>query len=171
MHARHTHISDSAEHNAGRQSGAQDTGGRAHTQSTIQTQGAMRLNQAASGHTQQKAASPEPSTPTQTAPEDQGMPEVEANIRYSQHQLSVPLTTGPVRAECSSSPSRLATAARSGEEQVHRTTAPDQSTGDPQRSQNPFQHTNYSDRATEYSANATLTCRRTPSPDRPEYST
>ena len=136
----------------------------------------MERNQANSGHTQRRAAAPEPSTPTQTAPrpsspEDQRMPEVEANVRYSQHQICVPLITGPVRAECSSSTSRRATAAGSCEEQVHKTTAPDRPTGDPQQSQHPSQHTDYSDRATDYSANATSTCRQTPSPDRPEYST
>ena len=85
--------------------------------------------------------------------------------------MCVPLITGPVRAECSSNTSRPATTARSGEQQVHRTTTPDRRTEDPQRGQNPSRHTDYRDRAIEYSANATSTCRWTPSPDSTGYST
>ena len=99
------------------------------------------------------------------------MPEVEANVRYRQHQMSVPLITGPVHAEYSSSTSRPAASVCSGEQQVHSTTTPERPTGDPHRRQNPSQRTDYSDRATVYSANATSTGRRTPSPDHTEYST
>ena len=174
LHAKHTHISDSADHNTRTGSGTQDTGGRAHTQHTTQTQGETDRNQANSGHTQQRASSPEPSTPRRTAlrpssPEDQGMPEAEANVRYSQHQICVPLITDCVRAECSSSTSRPATTACSSEEQVQRTTASDRPTVEPQRSLNSPQHTDYSDCATEYSANATSTCSQMPSPDRTKY--
>ena len=105
------------------------------------------------------------------APATQSRRPRHANVRYSHHWKCVQLIKGPVCAECSSNTSRPATTARSVEEQVHRTTTPDRPTGDLQRGQDPSQHTDYSDRAIEYSANATSTCRRTPSPDSTEYST
>ena len=136
----------------------------------------MERNQANSGHTQRRAASPEPSTPTQTTPRpsspgDQGTPEVDANVRYDQHQLCVPLIMDPVRTECSTSTSEPATAARNREEQDQRTTTPQQPTGEPERTQNLSQRTDYSDSATEYSAIATSTRGQTASPDGTKFST
>ena len=150
MHARHKHMSESAEHHAHTMNDMQGTGAHAHMQHTTQTQAAKEQNEANSSHSPRRAALPEPSTPTQTAPrpsspEDQGMPEVDVNVRYGRHQLSVPLITDPVHAECSTSTSGPATAARNREEQVQRTTTTQSPTGELERSQNPSQHTDYVD--------------------------
>ena len=171
-HARHTHTSDSAEHNARTQSGAQDTG-RTCTHAAHHTH--TGCNGTESSHqrpqpTKGRFARAEHAK-TDPAPATEFRRPRHANVRYSRHWMCVPLITGPVRAECSSNTSRPATTARSVEEQVHRTTTPDRPTEDPQRGQDPSQHTNYRDRAIDHSANATSTCRHTPSPDSTEYRT
>ena len=146
-------------------------GGRAHMQHTTRTQGAMERNQATSGHInggprcQSGARKNRPCSATEFRRPRHAI------VRYSHHWMCVPLIKGQVRVECSSNTSRPATTARSGEERVHRTTTPDRPTEDPQRGQNPSQNPDFRDRAIEYSANATSTCRRTPSPDSTEYST
>ena len=172
VHARHTHTSASAENNPGTQSGAQDTGGTC-------THAAHHTNTACNG-TESSHQRPQPTegrfaraeqAKTDPAPATEFRRPRHAIVRYSHHYMCVPLITGPVRAECGLNTSRPPTTTRSVEQQVHRTTTPDRPTEDPQRGQSSSRHTNYRDRAIEYSANATSTCRWTPSPDSTEYST
>ena len=63
-----THRSAYTVQNAPTVYNVQGTVSPTNTQHATQTQGAMKRNQVNSSHAQQRAASPEPSTPTQNGP-------------------------------------------------------------------------------------------------------
>ena len=88
----------------------------------------------------------------------------------SRHQESGTQTRSPTRAGCSTDKARPPNTARHHEGTTPGTTTAQGQTGEPEPTQTPSQHTDYSDHTDEYST-SNVPHRHTPRPERTKYST